>query len=118
LASTADIARVRSFIARELDTINEYAAWAEAAEDPVIKQMLLHVTEEEKEHVAEGMRLLHAVDGGQATRTAAHVDALLGNAAASPAPVAAHAAPSGAAGPGPRAAMGGTLTVGGLRKAR
>ena len=39
---------------------------AEASEDPQVKALFVHVTREEKEHVAEGMRLLNALDADQA----------------------------------------------------
>lgn len=114
MASAADLARIRSFIARELDTINEYAAMAEASEDPIVRELFFHVTREEKEHVAEGMKLLTALDTDQSAKLGTHADVLLAHgtppdAPEARAPSAAKAAPLSS----PQASAG--LTVGSLR---
>ena len=66
-----DTALVRRVLARELDTINEYEAMAESAQDPTIRAFLLHLAQEEKEHVAEAMALIRARDVDQEAKSAA-----------------------------------------------
>ncbi len=66
-----DTALVRRVLARELDTINEYEAMAESAADPTIRAFLLHLAQEEKEHVAEAMALIRARDVDQEAKSAA-----------------------------------------------
>ncbi len=60
-----DLARVRAVLARELETINEYEAAARAAASPEVRAFLLHLAEEEKEHVAEATALVRRLDAGQ-----------------------------------------------------
>ncbi|MEW5847323.1 MAG: hypothetical protein AB2A00_00865 [Myxococcota bacterium] len=119
MPNPADIAKVRAFISRELDTISEYVAMAEAAEDPVVKELFIHVAREEKEHVAEGMRLLHALDPDQASVESAHAEALLGGAAGSslgPLATPVSSAASTPASAPPDGPGKGTFTVGNLRR--
>jgi hypothetical protein len=78
--SDTDIARVRTVLARELDTINHYESLAAEAKDVSVRQFMLHLALEEKEHVAEAMALIRRLDldqdkNFQADLTAAHYDA-------------------------------------------
>ena len=61
-----DAARVRSVLARELDTISEYEASAREAESEEVRAFLRHLAREEKEHVAEATALLRRRDAEQA----------------------------------------------------
>lgn len=60
-----DVALVRLVLARELETINEYEAYARRAESPSIRAFFLHLAKEEKEHVSEAMKLIHQLDRDQ-----------------------------------------------------
>jgi hypothetical protein len=60
-----DVARIRQVLARELETINEYEAFAAASEDPEVRAFFLHLAAEEKEHVAEATQMLRMLDAGQ-----------------------------------------------------
>lgn len=60
-----DVARIRQVLARELETINEYEAFAAASEDPEVRAFFLHLAAEEKEHVAEATHMLRMLDAGQ-----------------------------------------------------
>ena len=70
----SDLARVRRVLARELETINEYEAFAEESEDPRIQAFFRHLAGEEKEHVAEAMRVIELLDAGQAGHLARPFD--------------------------------------------
>lgn len=61
-----DLARLRLVLARELETINEYEAHARAASDEKMRAFFMHLADEEKEHVAEAMALIHELDAVQA----------------------------------------------------
>ncbi len=50
---------------RELETINQYQDFFEAAEDPTIKELMGHLMFEEKEHVAELTEMLKRYDADQ-----------------------------------------------------
>jgi hypothetical protein len=50
---------------RELETINHYQELHDQASDPAVKTLMLHLMEEEKEHVAELTALLRALDAAQ-----------------------------------------------------
>lgn len=65
LPEDGDLALVRAVLARELETINEYEAFAQRASDPTIRAFFLHLAKEEKEHVSEAMHLIHHLDGDQ-----------------------------------------------------
>ncbi len=65
MAEADDRALVRRFIARELETINEYEQFAAQATSPALKRFFEHVAQEEREHVAEGMHELLALDPAQ-----------------------------------------------------
>lgn len=65
LPEDSDLALVRAVLARELETINEYEAFAKRAADPTIRAFFLHLAKEEKEHVSEAMHLIHRLDADQ-----------------------------------------------------
>ncbi|MBF5043936.1 ferritin [Aggregicoccus sp. 17bor-14] len=60
-----DIARVRRVLARELETINEYEAFAARSSSPEVRAFFSHLAQEEKEHVAEATAMLRRLDAGQ-----------------------------------------------------
>ncbi|HET9450260.1 MAG TPA: ferritin, partial [Aggregicoccus sp.] len=60
-----DLARVRRVLARELETINEYEAFAAASSLPEVRAFFTHLAQEEKEHVAEATHMLRRLDAGQ-----------------------------------------------------
>jgi hypothetical protein len=60
-----DVSLIRRVLARELETINEYEAFARASSNPQVRAFFLHLAEEEKEHVAEAMHMLRLLDAGQ-----------------------------------------------------
>lgn len=60
-----DAARVRSVLARELDTISAYERAARETASPEVRAFLLHLAREEKEHVAEAVALLRRLDPEQ-----------------------------------------------------
>ncbi|WP_223632653.1 ferritin [Corallococcus sp. EGB] len=61
----SDVARIRAVLARELETINEYEAYAEDSSHPEVKAFFLHLAAEEKEHVSEATHMLRMLDKGQ-----------------------------------------------------
>ena len=60
-----DLELVRQVLARELDTINQYEQASREAESELIRAFFRHLADEEKEHVAEAIQLLHQLDAGQ-----------------------------------------------------
>jgi hypothetical protein len=62
-----DVARIRRVLARELETINEYEAFARASSSPEVRAFFLHLAAEEKEHVSEAVHMLRMLDTGQDT---------------------------------------------------
>ncbi len=62
-----DVARIRRVLARELETINEYEAFARASSHPEVRAFFLHLAAEEKEHVSEAVHMLRTLDAGQDT---------------------------------------------------
>jgi hypothetical protein len=60
-----DVARIRRVLARELETINEYEAFARASSSPDVRAFFLHLASEEKEHVSEAVHMLRMLDSGQ-----------------------------------------------------
>jgi hypothetical protein len=66
-----DVARIRRVLARELETINEYEAFARASSSPEVRAFFLHLAAEEKEHVSEAVHMLRMMDAGQDTHFAA-----------------------------------------------
>jgi hypothetical protein len=62
-----DVARIRRVLARELETINEYEAFAQASSHPEVRAFFAHLAAEEKEHVAEATQMLRMLDAAQDT---------------------------------------------------
>lgn len=62
---STDVALVRRVLARELETINEYEAFARAASSPELRDFFLHLAAEEKEHVAEAIHMIRLLDADQ-----------------------------------------------------
>ncbi|WP_164020011.1 ferritin [Pyxidicoccus trucidator] len=60
-----DVARIRRVLARELETINEYEAFARTSSAPEVRAFFLHLAAEEKEHVSEAVHMLRMMDNGQ-----------------------------------------------------
>jgi hypothetical protein len=97
-----DVARIRRVLARELETINEYEAFAQASSSPEVRAFFAHLATEEKEHVAEATQMLRQLDSAQNAHfsnpiAAGHFQKASGT-APGPAP-----APSPAAAPSPSA---------------
>jgi hypothetical protein len=103
---STDVALVRRVLARELETINEYEAFARAASSPELRDFFLHLAAEEKEHVAEAVHMIRLLDAGQEAHfskpvVAGHFQGAIergapaGTRPAAPAPE----APAGSAGP-------------------
>ncbi|MCP3060312.1 ferritin [Myxococcus sp. K38C18041901] len=63
-----DVARIRLVLARELETINEYEAFARASSHPEVRAFFLHLATEEKEHVSEAVHMLRLLDSHQDSR--------------------------------------------------
>lgn len=61
-----DVSLLRDILARELETINNYQSLSRRATDPQIAAFIQHITDEEKEHVAEAMELINRLDQKQA----------------------------------------------------
>jgi hypothetical protein len=60
-----DVARIRRVLARELETINEYEAFAQSSSSPEVRAFFAHLATEEKEHVAEATQMLRLLDSAQ-----------------------------------------------------
>ncbi|MHB9023121.1 MAG: demethoxyubiquinone hydroxylase family protein [Armatimonadota bacterium] len=60
---------IRIDMAAELDAINLYVAHVESIDDPVIKGMIQHIIDEEKEHFSEFEQLLYLLDDTQLEKT-------------------------------------------------
>lgn len=56
---------LRQDLVGELDAINQYQAHIDNIEDPEIKELLSHIRDDEKEHVAELMHLITRIDAVQ-----------------------------------------------------
>jgi len=69
-----DLMLVRDILAREIETINTYQRLLNKAQTEEVKTFLRHITEEEKEHVAEALELIKQFDQSQAALlgTASH----------------------------------------------
>lgn len=61
----SDVARIRRVLARELETINEYEAFAQASSNPEVRAFFAHLAAEEKEHVSEATQMLRMLDSAQ-----------------------------------------------------
>jgi hypothetical protein len=64
--SEEDLILVRDILAREIETINTYERLLSKAQTEEVKTFLKHITEEEKEHVAEALELIKRFDPSQA----------------------------------------------------
>ncbi len=62
---SSDVARVRTALWRELETINHYEELARQASSEDVRTFFLHLANEEKEHVAEATALLRRLDAQQ-----------------------------------------------------
>jgi hypothetical protein len=86
-----DVARIRRVLARELETINEYEAFAAASKSPEVRTFFTHLAQEEKEHVAEATHMLRRLDPGQEAHftqgtSAGHFEGAAGTAPTLPSP--------------------------------
>lgn len=63
--SAASQKAVRLALIRELETINHYQELHDLADDPDVKQLMRHLMDEEKEHVAELTEILRRLDAEQ-----------------------------------------------------
>ncbi|NBD09152.1 MULTISPECIES: ferritin family protein [Corallococcus] len=102
----SDVARIRAVLARELETINEYEAFAEDSSNPEVRAFFLHLAAEEKEHVSEATHMLRMLDKGQDAHFAkpfvpGHFQSAMGGASSEPAgpgeepsPAVSHAPPT------------------------
>jgi rubrerythrin len=61
-----DLLLVRDVLARELETINSYLKLLRSAKSERVRAFLAHVTDEEKEHVAEALEIIKELDPVQA----------------------------------------------------
>lgn len=111
-ASSATLRAVRLALVRELETINHYAELAEMADEPAVKQLMLHLMDEEKEHVAELTATLRHFDARQDAHFAGDHAAGIGEAGVVPT-IGAKAPPGAPAAEVP-ASPRGALTVGPL----
>ncbi len=66
-----DVARIRRVLARELETINEYEAFAHLSSHPEVRAFFAHLAAEEKEHVSEATQMLRLLDSAQDAHFAA-----------------------------------------------
>lgn len=64
-----DVAILRSILQRELETINAYEEMLGRLSDPRLREIVEHVTDEEREHVAEMYELIMAHDPRQRERS-------------------------------------------------
>jgi len=65
--SDEELARaIRLNVAAEIDAINLYAAHMDATDNQAARQILAHIIDEEKEHLAEFIELLKVLDPKQA----------------------------------------------------
>lgn len=110
-ATERTLRAIRLALVRELETINHYAELADLSDEPVVKQLMLHLMDEEKEHVAELTATLRRFDPRQDVHFAGSHASQLGEVGAAP-PIGAKAPPGS---PTARSAPSGRgLTVGSL----
>jgi hypothetical protein len=100
-----DVARIRRVLARELETINEYEAFAQSSAHPEVRAFFAHLAAEEKEHVAEATQMLRMLDAAQDAHftqpvAPGHFQKAVGQPA--PSPAATPAAPASSGGNGGR----------------
>lgn len=60
-----NLENLRKDLIGELEAINQYQAHIEETEDQKIKEVLTHILNDEKEHVAELVKLLQELDQPQ-----------------------------------------------------
>ncbi|HNN96388.1 MAG TPA: ferritin-like domain-containing protein [Pseudomonadota bacterium] len=65
-----DLVVLREILQRELETINAYERMLSRIADPNLRQIIEHVTDEEREHVAEMYELIMERDERQRLRAA------------------------------------------------
>lgn len=65
MTSRETLSRLRDVMARELETISMYEAYAEAETDPQMKTLFQHLADEEKEHVTEVYEAVLVRDAAQ-----------------------------------------------------
>lgn len=75
-----DLLALRTTLARELETINEYERLIDDAATPEVKSLLAHLRDEEKEHVAECMMYIRRLDPAQEAYFGYSMEDLLGGA--------------------------------------
>ncbi len=57
-----DLRNLREDLKGELTAVNDYQDHIDLAEDDEVREVLAHIRDEEKEHVAELVRLLRKLD--------------------------------------------------------
>jgi uncharacterized protein len=106
--TTGELIRaIRLDLAAEQEAIHQYMAQADAADNPLAAKVLIDISDEERTHAGEFLRLLHILTGDEdkwLAEGATEVDTLAAAAANTPAP-----APE----PGPPAAE---TTIGSLKE--
>jgi hypothetical protein len=117
-AVTRDLLVLRTTLARELDTINEYERMMHDAGSPEVRTLLAHLRDEEKEHVAECMQYIRRLDAVQDRLFLEDVDALVAgpNRAGHPPAAPASAPKAVAAQSKPAADAAASFTVGSLKR--
>ena len=65
-----DLVVLREILQRELETINAYEKMLARISDPALREIIDHVTDEEREHVAEMYHLIMDRDPKQRERSA------------------------------------------------
>lgn len=63
-----DIEMLRDDLVGELQAINQYQDHVEMLDDPEALEILQHIASEEKEHVAELVKLIRKLDPDQASK--------------------------------------------------
>jgi hypothetical protein len=64
-----DLLVLREILQRELETINAYERMLARVSDPLLRQIIEHVTDEEREHVSEMYELIMERDPQQRVRS-------------------------------------------------
>jgi hypothetical protein len=77
-----DVAVLREILQRELETINTYEDMITRLKDPGLRQIVEHITDEEREHVAEMYQLIVERDPRQQALTERSLQHVSGLAAA------------------------------------
>jgi hypothetical protein len=78
VAMSEDLLVLREILQRELETINAYERMLERIGDPALRQIIEHVTDEEREHVSEMYQLIMERDSQQALRAEKSRSQLIG----------------------------------------